>query len=138
MLAIVEPDGLDEVLAICEKWDVRASVIGRVTPGPATGDADGGRLRILDGWDGEVLADVPAASLHEDAPLYDRPLAGARPTGTRPRRTLGRAGRCRTTDDPAPTCSTCSPTPRGCGRSTTTSSSSTPSRARAATPPCCG
>ena len=74
MLAIVEPAGLDQVLAICTKWDVRASVIGRVTPGPATGDPDGGRLRILDGWDGAVLADVPASSLHEDAPLYERPM----------------------------------------------------------------
>ena len=73
MLAIVEPDGLDAVLEICERWEVRASVIGKVTDGPATGDPDGGRLRILDGWDGEVLADIPAASLHEDAPLYDRP-----------------------------------------------------------------
>jgi phosphoribosylformylglycinamidine synthase len=73
MLAIVEPGDLDEVLAICERWDVRASVIGRVTPGPSR-DAGGGRLRILDGWDGEVLADVPAASLHEDAPLYERPM----------------------------------------------------------------
>src|SRR4051794_7887345 len=75
MLAIVEPEGLEAVLAICAKWDVRADVIGRVTPGPASGDPSGGRLRILDGWDGEVLADVPAASLHEDAPLYDRPIA---------------------------------------------------------------
>jgi len=42
---------------------------------------DGGRLRILDRMDGDVLADVPAASLHEDAPLYDRPLADpAEPT----------------------------------------------------------
>ena len=65
MLAIVEPDGLDRVLEICGRWEVRASVIGRVT--------DGGALRILDGFDGEVLAEVPAASLHEDAPLYDRP-----------------------------------------------------------------
>ena len=65
MLAIVEPDGLDRVLEICERWEVRASVIGRVT--------DGGALRILDEFDGEVLAEVPAASLHEDAPLYDRP-----------------------------------------------------------------
>ncbi|WP_334142478.1 phosphoribosylformylglycinamidine synthase subunit PurL [Rhabdothermincola sp.] len=73
MLAIVEPDHLDEVLEICRRWEVRASVVGKVTPGPATGDHDGGRLRILDGWDGEVLADIPAASLHEDAPLYDRP-----------------------------------------------------------------
>jgi phosphoribosylformylglycinamidine synthase subunit PurL len=71
MLAIVEPDDLDEVLAICGRWDVRATVIGRVTPGPADG---GGRLRILDGWEGEVLADVPAATLHEDAPRYDRPM----------------------------------------------------------------
>ncbi|MBK9180009.1 MAG: phosphoribosylformylglycinamidine synthase subunit PurL [Acidimicrobiales bacterium] len=65
MLAIVEPAGLDRVLEICARWDVRATVVGRVT--------DGWELRILDGFDGEVLADVPAASLHEDAPLYDRP-----------------------------------------------------------------
>ncbi len=65
MLAIVEPDGLDRVLAICERWEVASTVIGRVT--------DGGALRILDGFEGEVLAEVPAASLHEDAPLYDRP-----------------------------------------------------------------
>jgi phosphoribosylformylglycinamidine synthase II len=65
MLAIVAPDDLDAVLETCRRWEVRAAVVGRVT--------DGGRLRILDGWDGEVLADVPAASLHEDAPLYERP-----------------------------------------------------------------
>ena len=73
MLAIVEPADLDRVLEICRRWEVRSTVIGRVTPGPATGDDDGGRLRILDGFDGDVLADIPAASLHEDAPLYDRP-----------------------------------------------------------------
>ena len=74
MLAIVEPEGLDRVLAICERWEVASTVIGRVT--------DGGALRILDGFDGEVLADVPAASLHEDAPLYDRPrTAPAEPRG---------------------------------------------------------
>ncbi|MDQ6617559.1 MAG: phosphoribosylformylglycinamidine synthase subunit PurL [Actinomycetota bacterium] len=66
MVAIVTPADLDEVLACCSKWEVRASVVGRVTTG--------GQLRILDGWDGEVLADVPAASLHEDAPRYDRPM----------------------------------------------------------------
>ena len=69
MLAIVAPEDLDEVLAICTRWEVRAAVIGTVT-------GDGGRLRIYDRPDGEVLADVPAASLHEDAPRYDRPLAG--------------------------------------------------------------
>jgi phosphoribosylformylglycinamidine synthase II len=75
MLAIVEPSGLDEVLEICRRWEIRATVIGKVTPGPATGEAEGGRLRLLDGFDGEVLGDIPAASLHEDAPLYHRPLA---------------------------------------------------------------
>jgi phosphoribosylformylglycinamidine synthase len=81
MLAIVEPGDLDEVLAICARWEVRATVIGRVTPGPEDGSdgsggaGAGGRLRIRDGFDGEILADVPAASLHEDAPLYDRPRA---------------------------------------------------------------
>jgi len=66
MLAIVEPDDLDSVLAVCAKWEIRASVVGRVTAG--------GALRILAAG-GEVLADVPAASLHEDAPNYNRPLA---------------------------------------------------------------
>jgi len=74
MLAIVEPANLARVLEISERWDVRASVIGRVT--------DGGALRILDGFDGPVLAEVPAASLHDAAPLYDRPLAQALVTGT--------------------------------------------------------
>ncbi len=67
MLAIVEPDGLDRVLEICAKWEIRSSVVGRVT--------EGGRLRILDGFDGECLGDVPASSLHDQAPLYDRPLS---------------------------------------------------------------
>jgi phosphoribosylformylglycinamidine synthase subunit PurL len=75
MLAIVEPSDLDQVLAICARWEVRSSVIGHVTDGPATGHPDGGRLRIMDGFDGEVLCDIPAASLHEDAPLYNRPIA---------------------------------------------------------------
>ncbi len=65
MLAIVEPGNLARVEEICQKWEVLATVVGRVT--------DGGALRIVDGFDGEVLADVPATTLHEDAPLYDRP-----------------------------------------------------------------
>ncbi len=75
MLAIVEPADLDQVLSICARWEVRSSVIGHVTDGPATGHPDGGRLRIMDGFDGEVLCDIPAASLHEDAPLSNRPIA---------------------------------------------------------------
>jgi phosphoribosylformylglycinamidine synthase II len=66
MLAIVGPADLDAVTEVCRRWEVRASVVGKVTTT--------GRLRILKGWDGDVLADVPAASLHEDAPNYDRPM----------------------------------------------------------------
>ena len=70
MLAIVTPESWAAVAAICERWEVRAAVVGKVTaPDPAAG----GRLRIRDGFDGPILADVPAASLSDDAPLYDRP-----------------------------------------------------------------
>ena len=74
MLAIVTPQDLDRVVERCQRWEVTASVIGRVTEAPP-GDPGGGRLRILDGFDGAVLADVPASSLHDAAPLYERPLA---------------------------------------------------------------
>ncbi|MDA8266854.1 MAG: phosphoribosylformylglycinamidine synthase subunit PurL [Actinomycetota bacterium] len=98
MLAIVAPTDLAAVQAVCERWEVRASVVGTVTePGGAAGGSGAtgaagsgeavtgattmsahppaGRLRILDGPGGAVLADVPAASLSDDAPLYQRPLA---------------------------------------------------------------
>ncbi|HEX6423154.1 MAG TPA: phosphoribosylformylglycinamidine synthase subunit PurL [Acidimicrobiales bacterium] len=67
MLAIVEPEHLDDLLAICARWEITAAVVGTVT----TGD----RLRILDRPGGEVLADVPASSLSEGAPMLDRPRA---------------------------------------------------------------
>ena len=67
MLAIVEPENLEQVFAICNKWEIRSSVVGKVTPS--------GALRIVDDFDGEVLGEVPAASLHEDAPLYERPIS---------------------------------------------------------------
>jgi phosphoribosylformylglycinamidine synthase len=67
MLAIVTPEHLDEVLAIAARWEITATVIGTVT--------GSGRLRILDEDGGAVLAEVPAKSLEEDAPLYDRPRA---------------------------------------------------------------
>ncbi len=63
MLALVPPDRLDEVLAVCNRWDVPAAVIGEVT--------DGDRLEVV--RDGAVVADAPARSLAHEAPLYDRP-----------------------------------------------------------------
>ncbi len=81
MLAIVTPESWPAVAAICAKWEVRATVIGTVTE-PEPGG--GGRLRIRDGMDGPVLADVPAASLSDDAPLYDRPRQAPARTAAAP------------------------------------------------------
>jgi phosphoribosylformylglycinamidine synthase len=90
MLAIVTPEDLDEVLALCERWEIRATVVGRVT--------DSARFRVYDGLfdaigvpgenptppigdappeissDRLPDADVPIGSLG-DGPLYHRPLA---------------------------------------------------------------
>ena len=92
MLAIVTPESWPAVAAICAKWEVRATVIGTVTE-PEPGG--GGRLRIRDGMDGPVLADVPAASLSDDAPLYDRPRQAPVPrrAPSRRRRPTDCAGR---------------------------------------------
>jgi phosphoribosylformylglycinamidine synthase len=61
MLCVVEPDKLDQVLAVCEKWEVRATAIGAVT--------DTRRLVVRAG--GEVLGDMPVEALVDDCPLYD-------------------------------------------------------------------
>ncbi len=73
MLAIIEPGSWDAVKALCDQWEVRATVVGRVTE--SSYDADGnpfGMLRVRNGFDGEILAEVPASSLADDAPLYNR------------------------------------------------------------------
>jgi phosphoribosylformylglycinamidine synthase len=65
MCAIVEPARLDRFLAICDKWDVSATVIGEVT--------DTGRLVIQ--WRGETVVDVLARTVAHEGPVYDRPYA---------------------------------------------------------------
>ncbi|WP_456697901.1 phosphoribosylformylglycinamidine synthase subunit PurL [Aeromicrobium sp. P5_D10] len=65
MMAVVEPEHLDEFMAICGKWDVEAVVVGEVT--------DGEHL-IID-WHGETVVDVPPRSVAHDGPTYDRPYA---------------------------------------------------------------
>ena len=68
MLAVVTPDRLDDVRALCERWGLQSSVFGRVT-----GD---GRVRARLG--GEVVADVPARSLADEGPEYRRPMSPPR------------------------------------------------------------
>ena len=63
MLAIVRPEDADAALTICEKWGVIATVIGHVAPGE--------NLRVV--RNGEIVADVPAASLADEGPTYNRP-----------------------------------------------------------------
>ena len=66
MAAIVEPERLAEVEAVCARWQLPCTAIGTVT--------DDGRLRCR--WEGEEVGDMPAESL-ADAPRY--PLHAERP-----------------------------------------------------------
>jgi phosphoribosylformylglycinamidine synthase II len=63
MMAFVEPGKVDAVLAVAEKWEIDSAVVGVVKPGAT--------LTIR--HNGATVAQVPAASLADDAPLYDRP-----------------------------------------------------------------
>ena len=78
MLAIVEPRALDLVLQRCAHHEVRATVIGSVT---SPGDDGVGMLVVRDGAakEGALKANVPAASLADEAPLYRRPLRAPPP-----------------------------------------------------------
>src|SRR5437660_9137939 len=61
MLCVVEPARVDELMDVCERWEVLATTIGAVT--------DEDRLRVLD--HGAVVADLPVHVLVDDCPLYD-------------------------------------------------------------------
>ena len=65
MLAIVAPDRLADVRAVCERWGLASAVIATLVPG--------GMLTIRHGAD--VVAQVPASSLADDGPEYERPMA---------------------------------------------------------------
>ncbi|MBN1095697.1 phosphoribosylformylglycinamidine synthase subunit PurL [Blastococcus sp. TML/C7B] len=64
MCAIVEPGKVEQFLAVCRKWDVRAAVIGEVT--------DGDRLTV--DWHGERIVDVPPRTVAHEGPVYERPM----------------------------------------------------------------
>ncbi|MEG0072285.1 MAG: phosphoribosylformylglycinamidine synthase subunit PurL [Raoultibacter sp.] len=72
MLAVVTPQDVADVAEACERWGVKCSVIGQIT--------DTGRfvVRDTDLPEGhQIVADMPAEQLAEDAPLYH-------PASTRP------------------------------------------------------
>jgi phosphoribosylformylglycinamidine synthase len=70
MLCVAEPSKVDEVLAVCEKWEVLGTAIGTVT--------DTRALRVFVGE--ECVGDMPVPALVDDCPLYDltveQPAAG--------------------------------------------------------------
>ena len=80
MLAIVTPSALSRLQEICARWEVEASVIGTVVA-PIEGV---GRLRVFSGPERVLLADIPASSLADEAPKYDR--AHGPPAGLAARR----------------------------------------------------
>ncbi len=93
MLAIVRPERLDEVRAVCTRWGLPAAVIGQVTDdrhvtvvqGRSTERDRVATDRVTDGaslLSHAVLARIPAAALTSDAIVYDR--AASRPARSRP------------------------------------------------------
>jgi phosphoribosylformylglycinamidine synthase len=79
MLCVVEPERLDEVLAVCEKWEVGGTAIGTVT--------DTRALRVFVGE--TLVGDMPVPALVDDCPLYDlAPEAPSAPLYPAPVRTL--------------------------------------------------
>ena len=61
MLCVVTPELVDEVAAVCERWEVLCTAIGEV--------ADHGRLRLFDGE--EMVGDLPVAALVDECPMYE-------------------------------------------------------------------
>jgi phosphoribosylformylglycinamidine synthase II len=69
MLAVVEPERVEELVAVCAHHELDATVIGEVT---ATGN-------LVATAAGQVVADVPAHLLADGAPQYDVPQRPAPP-----------------------------------------------------------
>ena len=85
MLCVVEPARVQEVLAVCARWEVNATAIGEVT--------DTRRLRVFDGE--ALVGDMPVEVLVDECPAYDlEPAEPATPLYAAPPPTLF-------SDDPA-------------------------------------
>ena len=61
MVAVVSPEQVEAVRAVCERWELPCTVIGEVT--------DHGELRAFDG--DEIVGSIPAALLTDECPRYD-------------------------------------------------------------------
>ena len=61
MVAVVAPERVDEVRAVCERWELPCTVIGEVT--------GHGELRAL--WGDEPVGSIPAGLLTDQCPRYE-------------------------------------------------------------------
>jgi phosphoribosylformylglycinamidine synthase II len=61
MVAVVAPEQIDVVRAVCERWELPCTVIGEVT--------GHGELRAF--HDDEIVGSIPAALLTDECPRYD-------------------------------------------------------------------
>ena len=88
MLMVAKAGREHEVLELCEKWDLEAAVIGRVT--------GSGRFvcKATPGYDplvsdpseraAQLVVDIPIGALADEAPKYDRPQAEPAPEPLEP------------------------------------------------------
>jgi phosphoribosylformylglycinamidine synthase II len=77
MVAVVQPDRLDDVVAVCERWELAVAEIGEIT--------DSGCFRAF--FDEEVVGEIPVELLTEEAPRYEvqtRPRELAEPVAHPP------------------------------------------------------
>ncbi len=61
MMAVVEPLKIDEFMAVCNKWEAPAAVVGKIT--------NDKKVRIFS--KGEIVCDAPADTFTEEAPVYN-------------------------------------------------------------------
>jgi phosphoribosylformylglycinamidine synthase II len=69
MLIVAHSGREREIIDIFRKWDLDAVVIGRVR--------EGHNMRVI--HEHETVADIPVSALTDEAPLYERPMAGPSP-----------------------------------------------------------
>jgi len=67
MLVVMKPGTEEDAFRIFKKWQLNAVAIGKVTNDKLL------RVKVGD----EIVAEVPARSLADDAPMYDRPALGS-------------------------------------------------------------
>src|SRR5688572_14724522 len=60
MLVVAEPHRVDEIRKVCQRWDLDAAVVGKVT--------DDGMFRVI--HDGRLVAAIPGQELVDGCPMY--------------------------------------------------------------------